>query len=375
MDEYRVRLENVRAEMERRGVDLQFTFTPESINYLTAYNTKGYYTYQYLLIPAQDEPFMITRHLESDNVRYQTWVDRVDEYRDEEDPIELTRKVLTELGLHNGQIGMEVGAWFPTARTHFALRDALPAATFHDTTGLIEQIRMIKSPAEIEYMRQAARAASAGVKAAVEATRAGVLDNEIAAALYSARILEGSEYVSSPGYVVGGPKSGLAHNNWEGRRIEQGDVVFYEIGGSVKRYHAAAMRSAGVGEPSDLVQRASEASQAGLRAALKALGPGVTAGTADSACRDTIAAAGLGKYHHHRLGYHMGLAYPPTWVQQNIFSLNTGVSDVLQPGMIFHLVPAILIPEVGGLGNSETVLITDDGVEVLTDVELTLFIR
>jgi Xaa-Pro dipeptidase len=375
MDEYRARLENVRGEMERRGIDLLVLFAPENLYYLTAYNTKGYYTYQCLLIPLRAEPMFITRHLEADNVRYHTWVERVEDYRDEDDPMALTRRVLGELGAEEARLGVEMNSWFLIPETLDKLRQALPRAEFVNASGLVEQFRMIKSPAEIEYLRQAARAASAGMKAAIGATREGVLDNEPAAAAYSARTLAGSEYVSSPVYVVAGPKSGLAHNTWEGRRMQRGDVVFYEIGASVKRYHAGTMRSAVIGEPTDYVRRAAEASMAGLRAALEVLGPGVKASEADAACRETIRALGYGPYHHHRLGYHMGVAFPPTWVQRDVFSLNVGVEERLQPGMVFHLVPAILIPEVGGLGNSETVLITESGNEVLTDVELKLFVR
>lgn len=375
MDEYRARLENVRAEMERRGIDLLVLFAPENLYYLTAYNTKGYYTYQCLLVPLRAEPMFITRHLESDNVRYHTWIDRVDDYRDEEDPMALTQKVFVELGADDATLGVEMNSWFLLPETLLRLQASFPRATFVNASGLVEQFRMIKSPAEIEYTRQAARAASAGIKAAIEATRAGVVDNVPAAAAYNARTLAGSEYVSSPVYVVAGPKSGLAHNSFEGRMIEPGDVVFYEMGASIKRYHAATMRSAVIGEPSDYVRRASEASQAGLQAALEVLGPGVKAADADAACRETIRRLGFGEFHHHRLGYHLGVAFPPTWVQRDVFSLNVGVQERVQPGMIFHLVPAILIPEVGGLGNSETVLITEDGNEVLTDVDLKLYIR
>jgi Xaa-Pro dipeptidase len=101
----------------------------------------------------------------------------------------------------------------------------------------------------------------------------------------------------------------------------------------------------------------------------------VTAAEADRAAREAIRAAGFGEYHHHRLGYHIGIGYPPTWTERGVFSLNVGVQDQLEPGMVFHLVPAILIPGVGGLGNSETVLITDDGNEGLTGLELELFVR
>ena len=78
---------------------------------------------------------------------------------------------------------------------------------------------MIKSEAEIEYTRQAARAAEAAMRAALEATREGVVDSDIAAAIYQARTKAGSEYVADVPLCPTGPKSGLAHATWEGRRV------------------------------------------------------------------------------------------------------------------------------------------------------------
>ncbi len=375
MSEYCARLESARASMDERGFQLLMVFTPENMYYLTGYNTIGYYTYQCLLIPVDGEPMMIVRRLEAGNVQHQTWVEREADYRDEEDPIEVTRAAILDMGLADARIGIEMNCWWLTVDSFLQLRQALPQATFLDSTGLIERQRIIKSPSEIEHIRKAARAAGAGMRAALEATREGVLDNEVAAAAYAGRVLAGSEYVGAPVFVVSGPKSGLAHGTWEGRRIEKGDVIFYEIGASVKRYHAGLMRSAVVGEPSDQVRRAADATMAGLRAALDVLRPGTIAGEADAACRDTIATAGFGAFHHHRLGYHIGIGYPPTWTERGVFSLNKGVRDEIRPGMVFHLVPAVLMPGVGGLGNSETVLITDTGTEVITDLELRLFVR
>lgn len=375
MEEYKTRLNNVREAMGQRGYDLLMSFTPENMYYLTGYSTIGYYTYQCLLIPLDGEPMTITRHLETDNVQHQTWVECTADYRDEEDPVEVTRNALVGMDLAEANIGIEMNCWWLTVDSFLQLQKALPQAKFKDCTGLIEQYRIIKSPAEVEYIRQAAKAAGSGTRAAIEATHEGATDGDIAIAAHAGQIRAGSEYVAAPVFVPSGPKSGLAHATWEGRRLQKGDVIFYEIGGSVKRYHAGSMRSAVIGEPGDRARRAAEASVAGLRAALEVLGPGITAGEADAAARDTIAAAGFGEYHHHRLGYHIGIGYPPTWTERGVFSLNKGVQDELKPGMVFHLVPAILIPGVGGLGNSETVLITETGNEVLTDVELKLFIR
>jgi Xaa-Pro dipeptidase len=375
MAEYRTRIERTRAEMERLGVDLFMSSTPENLYYLTGFNSRGYYSHQCLFIPLHGEPWMVTRRHDAANVLHHTWMEPGYGYGDEEDPIALTAASVRERDHESATIGAEMSSWFLTAQTYLRLKELLPGSTFRDTNGLVEQQRMVKSPAEIEYTRQAAKAVGAAMRAAIEATRAGALDAEVAAAAYKARILAGSEYVASPVYVQTGPRSAIPHNNWDGRRIERGDVVFYEMGASVKRYHAALMRTSVVSTPSEVAARAGSAVVEGLRAALSVMGPGVTAGEVDTACRKVIARAGFAANHTLRVGYHIGIGYTPTWVGRGVFYLNRGVTERLEPGMVFHVIPWIHVSGVGGFGNSATVAVMEGGVEELTDLESALFVR
>ena len=369
MSEYRARLASTRRHMIGLEIDLLMCSTPENIYYLTGFNSRGYYAYQCLFIPLDGEPWMVTRHLDAINVEHHTWMEPGYEYHDEDDPIALTLASLQDHHYLQATIGVEASSWFLTAQTYLALQNALRSATLRDVSGLVEEQRVVKSATEIAYTRDAAKAAGAAMRAAIDATNEGTLDRDVAAAAYDARVRAGSEYVASPVYVQTGVTSAIAHNNWDGRRIEKGDVVFIELGASKKRYHAACMRSAIVGEPSDIVARADAAIRDGLDAALRVMRPGVTAGQVDAACRAVWIERGLEQYSGLRLGYPIGIGYPPTWVGRDVFSLNKGVADRLSAGMIFHVIPSLRIPGVGGLGNSETVLVTDDGVEVLTDVE------
>ena len=375
MAEYRIRIERTRAAMEQLGVDLFMSSTPENLYYLTGFNSRGYYSHQCLFIPLKGEPWLVTRQHDAANVRHHTWMDPGYGYRDEDDPIALTAASIRERGYASATIGAETSSWFLTAQTYLRLQELLPRATYKDASGLVEQQRMFKSPAEIDYTRQAAKAVGAAMRAAIEATRAGAVDAEVAAAAYEARILAGSEYVASPVYVQTGPRSAIPHNNWDGRRIEHGDVVFCEMGASIKRYHAALMRTSVVGPPSDAATRAGSAVVQGLRAALRVMGPGVTGGEVDSACRHVIALAGFADNHTLRVGYHIGIGYTPTWVGRGVFGINRNVKETLEPGMVFHVIPWIHVPGVGGFGNSATVAVTENGVEELTDLESALFVR
>src|SRR5579872_6412121 len=98
MNEYRERLTLARKRMADRGWDLFMCSTPENMYYLTGFNSRGYYSYQCLVIPLQGEPWMVTRHLDAVNVDHQTWMEPGYDYLDEEDPIALTVRALAERG-------------------------------------------------------------------------------------------------------------------------------------------------------------------------------------------------------------------------------------------------------------------------------------
>jgi Xaa-Pro dipeptidase len=374
MSEYRARLASIRQRMAERSLDVFMCSTPENMYYLTGFNSRGYYSYQSLMIPMQGEPWMVTRHLDAENVAHQTWMEIGYDYLDEDDPLALTAMSLRDRGCEGARVGIEANSWFLTAATYLALREAMPDVAFVDASALVENQRMVKSNAEVEYIREAARVVGVAMRAVFEATHEGAHDRDLAAVIYDARVRAGSEYVASPVYVQTGPGSAIAHNNWNGRRIEKGDIVFFEFGSSIKRYHAACMRTAVIGTPSDLMVRADAATRDGLQSALQVMRPGTTAAEVDAACRSVWMERGFERYSGLRLGYHIGIGYPPTWVGRGTFSLNKGVMERLEVGMVFHVIPWLRIPGVGAIGNSETVLVTAEGAEVLTDVQSGLFL-
>jgi len=225
---------------------------------------------------------------------------------------------------------------------------------------------LVKSEAEVDYIRQAAAAAMAGMVAALDMARPGRTENDVAAEVYRATLRHGSEYPGSPPYVISGERSGLPHGTWEGRRLRDGDIVFLESSGCVKRYSAAMMRTAFIGDPPRSVRQRADAVLDGLHAAIAAILPGATSGEVDRACRRAMLRHGVGE-HTHETGYSIGVCYPPGWNESHIMNLHPGGRTVLRPNMVFHLVPSLIVPELNGhVGFSETVVVTEAGCEVLT---------
>lgn len=376
VEEFQKRLARTRERLSERGVAGMLVHTPENMYYLSGYHTPGYYAYQTMLVPTSPAkpPVLVVRRLEESNVREFSWIDTRRVYTDIEDPIELTAKVVKESGLEHATLAVEKSAWFLTVANLEALARLLPGVTFVDGSGVVEQGRVIKSPAEIAYIRKAARAAEAAMRAGLDTTAAGRTEDEVAAEIYRAAILAGCEYTSLPQFIASGYRSSITHATWAGRRIEPGDVVYYEVVGTVQRYSASLYRGATIGPPNDKIKRMSEATIAGLERVLETMKPGVPCGDVAEAWADAIVKGGFDRPHK-RAGYSIGISFPPDWGEGYILSLKYGEKRMLEPGMVFHVPSSIRDEGVALVGNSETILVTDRGSEALTHFPRQHFVK
>ena len=367
LEEYRERLDTVRKAMAGRGVDIALVSVPENIYYLTGYTTLGYYMYQVLMVPVDDEPLLLTYREERINVERLSWLDRHVDYTVTDDPVQVTVDTVRGLGVAGKTLSIEEGGYFFPIRTYRRLMESLGDVRWVDGTGLVESARLVKSDAELGFIRQAADAAMAGMAEALAEARPGKTENDVAAAVYAATLRHGSEYPGSPPYVISGERSGLPHGTWEGRELRDGDIVFLEFSGCVKRYSAANMRTGFIGTPPPSVTGRATAVIDALETAIATIRPGATSGEVDAAARKAILAHGFGD-HTHETGYSIGVCYPPGWNESHIMNLHPGDETVLRPNMVFHLVPSLIVPELNGhVGFSETVVVTETGCEVLTD--------
>jgi Xaa-Pro dipeptidase len=366
--EFEGRLERLRAAMAERGVELALVHSPENVCYLTGHETPGYYVYQCLLVPAGGEPTLLMRETETVNARIFTYLEDVQGYPDTVDPVDATLEAIRARGFPVAAVGLEERSWFLPPLPYRRLRDALAAETVVPIDDLVARLRLVKSPLEIAAMREAARVTSAAMDAALAAVAAGVPEREVAATIFATLVREGCEYLGMEPFVASGTRSGAIHASWSDRVIGEDETVLIEIGAAVKRYHAALMRTAAVGELPPRLQQMADVCLAALTAAVDQVRPGNTPQMVDRACKEVIAAAGLLDCYRKRTGYSIGLAFAPDWGEGHILSLRDGEQTPFAPGMVVHVVPALRQVGLGGVGFSETVLITTDGHEVLTSV-------
>jgi Xaa-Pro dipeptidase len=373
--EYDRRLEGVRSRMAGHGIDVLLVATPENITYLTGFESPGHYWFQGLVVPLEGEPATVSRTLEQSGVDAYTWIERNVGYLDSEDPIERVADTLRSNGFAAGRIGFEKDAWFFTAAQQERLFGLLPDATFVDVGGIVEHGRLRKSDLEIDLIREAARAAEAGMRAGVDAVAAGATENDVAAEMHWAMIKAGSEWPSIQPFVASGERGAIGHATWMGREIQPGDSVFLEIGGCRRRYHAAFMRTCVVGEPDAETRRAFEIVLEAFDAATAAIAPGVAAGEVDRVAREAIAASGFGGTQASRTAYSIGIAVPPDWGEGQILSMKPGETRELEENMTFHLLPWVQIPGKAGVGCTETIRVTASGCERITSFPRELFVR
>jgi Xaa-Pro dipeptidase len=169
VEEYRGRVQRVQAEMASRGLDLLMVHAPENSYYLSGYRTIGYYSYMALLVPPEGDPAHLTRFIEKSVLQGSSWVPNLETYPDTEHYLDATVRVLRERGWDRGRIGIDKSAWYLTIADYEALKERLPDVEWADCPLLVENMRLIKSPAEQEYSRRAGKAASTGMRSALAA--------------------------------------------------------------------------------------------------------------------------------------------------------------------------------------------------------------
>ncbi|MCH2457974.1 MAG: M24 family metallopeptidase, partial [Henriciella sp.] len=161
-------------------------------------------------------------------------------------------------------------------------------------------------------MKRAARATEAGMKAGIEIAKPGVTENEIGAAISAAMFEAGGEPPAVMPYVTSGPRSMIGHATWEGRKVQEGEHVFLEVGGCYRRYHTAMMRTIVLQDKlSASMESAQRQMTKALRELKKYIQPGLTVSDADKIVRDIVTDGRHGGALITRSGYSIGIAFPP----------------------------------------------------------------
>lgn len=361
------RLQALRGLLAQHDLDGIVVSVPESIYYLTGLDHWGFFACHLLIVPRDGGMILVARRMERVTIENQVGNARFFGHADHEDPVDYAMQGLSDLGLHRGRIGIELRSLFLTPRIADGLRQDTSGVTWVDASGMIDGLRLVKSPLEIAYTRQAAAAADAGTLAAIEAIRDRASDYEVAAECHRAMILAGSEYPGFGPFIRPTRRLGEEHTTWRGDIFHHGDAVFLEIAAAYRKYQAPMGRLVYVGAAPQGAEESARLAIDGMQAICRAMRPGAPANEAYAAWQEVARAAGLKDYQRHHCGYSVGIGFPPSWTGGSmVTSLSPTAVWKLQAGMVFHAHSWFTNTDCVDYFISNTVLLTEDGCEVLT---------
>ncbi|HHW27816.1 MAG TPA: aminopeptidase P family protein [Firmicutes bacterium] len=240
------------------------------------------------------------------------------------------------------------------------LRDRLSDVELKGITGWVENLRMVKTPEEIELIARAQEIADDAFALLFQSIRKGAREEDLALELEFTMRKMGAESVSFPIIVVSGERSSLPHGTPTGKTLADGDFVTFDFGATYQGYHSDETRTFVIGHLDKKHEEVYGIVLEAQEAALRAVKPGVLARDVDLAGRKVIEDAGYGEYFGHGIGHGVGLE-----IHEGP-SVSVKSETVLEPGMVITIEPGIYIPGFGGVRVEELVVVTDDGMRVLT---------
>jgi ectoine hydrolase len=367
--EYDRRLNLVRDEMSKRGLDALFVTDPSNQAWLTGYDGWSFYVHQGVIVLPDADPIWWGRNQDTNGALRTVWMgeDNVRGYADgfvqstERHPMQDLARHLEGAGVEAGRIGVEMDNYYYSAKAHASLCESLPKAQVVDATALVNWKRTVKSEPELAFMRKAALISEKIVDGLLERVEPGVPKNEIVAEIYrdAIRGVDGAwgDYPAIVPLLPSGSDAAAPHLTWDGRPFATGEATFFEISGCYRRYHAPFCRTLFLGTPPDFLKRAEAALVEGLEAGLDKARAGNRACDVANALAAPLEKAGIER--GARCGYPIGISYPPDWGERTI-SLRSEDETLLEPNMTFHFMPGLWMKD-WGIEITESIRIREDG--------------
>ena len=385
IEEYQERVSKTKMSMTEKGIDILVVSDPANMNYLTGYDGWSFYVPQVVILSIDDdEPIWVGRGMDANGAKHTTYLshERIIGYADDyvqtpiKHPMQAVAAEIKKRGWDTKTIGTEMDAYYFSAKSFVELQKSLPDAKFDDANLLVSWVRIIKSAREIEFMQKAGKIAERVMQTAIDTVAPGVRECDAVAEIYRTQIrgtdAYGGDYTSFVPMMPCGEKTSTPHLTWTDEPYQNEIAVNMELAACHNRYHSPLARTMYLGKnpPGNLVDT-SKVVVEGCNTALDAIKPGVTCEEIELAWRQVIARAGLEK--ESRIGYSVGLNYPPDWGEHTA-SLRPGDKTVLEPNMTFHMILGMWMDD-WGFECSESLRVTDDGHETFANFPRKLFIK
>ncbi len=375
--EFEDRLTKLTAVMAERKLDAVLLFSQESMYWLTGYDTFGFCFFQSLVVKADGSMVLLTRSADLRQARHTSIIDNIVIWadRDNANPAFDLRNLLSDLGLLGMKIGVEYQTHGLTAANGRKLDEQLNTfAAMSDFSGVIDGLRVIKSPAELDKVRKAAELGDAALERALPLIKAGGDEGAILAAMHSAIFEGGGDYPANEFIIGSGPDALLCRYKAGRRKLDPVDQLTLEWAGVYNHYHAALMRTAVIGPATPRHLELQAAAHEALLAVEETMTPGKTFGDVFAAHAAVMDAHGLIRHRLNACGYSLGARFTPSWMDMPMFYANNPV--VIQPGMVLFAHMIIMDSETNtAMCLGRTSLIGQEAAEPLSRLPLDLIVR
>jgi len=375
-EEFLERKSKVIEKLKKQNLDGLLMFRQESMYWLTGYDTFGYVYFQCLILTLKGDLVLLTRApdlRQAENTSIikdiRIWIDK-----EKSNPANELKKILSELGLENSNLGVEYEAYGLTGRNALKLNNSLKNfAKLYDQSELVSLLRVIKSPAEIIYVRKAAELADRAMEAAWKYSHAGVNESKILSEMQGVIFNGGGDYPANEFIIGSGKNALLCRYQSEKRKLDKTDQLSIEWAGTYKHYHSAMFRTIPIGKVNEKQKKMYSVCFESLKACENKLKPGNKIGDVFDAHAKIFDEMGYKKSRMNACGYSMGATFAPNWMDWPM--LYTGNPFILTQGMVFFMHMILMDSENQlAMNLGETYLVTDSGNERLGKKKLDLVI-
>ena len=351
------KIQQLQAHLQENNIDMALITTPDNIFYFSKFSSNPHERLLALVVFKEAEPFIICPGMEVPDVKAVGFPYEVVGHADTDNAWNIVAETIAKRNVTLNTIAIEKAQL--TVERFEALQSLYATAKFTRIDEKVNSMRVIKSEAEIEIMRKAAAMADYAIQVGCDALAEGKTEMEVLNEIESAVKAKGYA-MSFDTMVLFGEKSASPHGVPGDRPLKQGDMVLFDLGVIVDGYCSDITRTVAYGAVNDKQQEIYNVVLAGNEAAITLVKPGVRAMDLDKAARDVISKAGFGDYFTHRLGHGLGISV------HEFPSIHGANEMLLEEGMAFTIEPGVYKSDVAGVRIEDDVVVTNDGVEILT---------
>ena len=374
-EEYEHRLANLRNEMEAAGLDAVLINTDTNHRYFTGHWTHRWmhkFTSMFAILPMNKDPVLVVPPLETGMCELDCWVEDIRTYPPPirvQAGVALLTDTIRELGLENGRIGAEHGGvlWNRMPHDDFTqLESNLPGATFTDAASILWKTRARKSPAELEYIRNAVKITDAAYRTLFDTVKPGLTEREVHSLLSVEHMKQGMD---APGsitlatYIPGlKRRCDISLRRHTDRVLTEGELITHDAGGVYRGYWSDFTRMFALGRATQAHKDAYKVTYECLQAAIAATKPGVPITDLVNISIDIHKKAGYTEYAEKvsGIGHAMGLdIIEPPFIE-------LADETILEEGMVLTVEPSLYTDDAYFM-LEEDVVVTETGCEVLSD--------